>query len=171
MNSIFVSVLAFLLMIFPGCNYLQIQYQAATYDRVAIQSSIVSAIETQDIASLEAMMCQKIKENVTYLPDKISALINAIDGKIGELEWRGTGSKDSSVNGRISYEGWACTFETSTGHSYRIDVSWVVIDTRAPKKMGLSEILLRDKALLDDFVSGETDDPELCVLARINATS
>jgi hypothetical protein len=169
MNTFIVGLLAFLVMLFPGCQYLQMQYQASTFEQVAIQGSIKNAIKAKDILALEAMMCKQIKQTAPNLSDEIGGLLNVIDGTIVEFDdGIGDTSRDLAGSGKRSMRGWHYCFKTAT-KSYRLDVTWIIIDTRDPETMGLAAILLRDEELLQDFVSGITDDPELCVLARIQA--
>lgn len=170
MKTIIISILAFWLAIFPSCQYLQIQYKAAQFDRVEVQTAIIEAIENRDVEALKELMCQNIKDNVPDLDGKITALYDAIDGEIVENDgWHGTGLSDETANGvsgRISRVAWKYEFKTAS-KSCRIDVSWVIKDTRSVKNMGLSFIVLRDMKLFSDYQAGK-NDYELCVLARIS---
>ena len=175
MQAIISAILAFLLMLFPGCQYLQIQYKAASFNRAEVQTAIIEAIENRDVAALEKLMCPNIKENVPDLEKKITAFYDAIDGEIIENDgWSGTGSSDETENGisgRISSEGWIYEFRTAS-KSYCLNVSWVKMDTRSLKYMGLSGISLTDMKLFHEYLSaGKTDELKLYVLAKIDANS
>jgi len=143
-NQIIVSVLAFLLGIFPSWGGLNYQYQSLTFNRNVIRSNIQTAIETRDIEALETMMCENIKQKVPNRSDEIGRLIDAIDGEISKFVWRGTSDYSKSSNGkRISQEGWAATITTSTG-TYDLSVIWEIANDFAPKEVGIRNIGLTD---------------------------
>jgi len=137
MNTFIIGILAFLLTIFPNCASLQGQYQARTFDREAIQASIVIAIEARDIDTLRAMMCKNIKDNVPDLSSKIGALIDMIDGEIIGLGWRSTGGYDKANNGKkISQTDWSLDIETTAGE-YRLGITWEIANNFAPEETGI----------------------------------
>jgi hypothetical protein len=151
MNSIFMSILAFLLMLFPGCGFLQ----GASFPGVqVVMDNIVTSVETRNVSSLEDMMCQYIKKNVPNLASEIDKLFATIDGEIIESDWNSSSSydssvgggisrKDSSVNGSIQKRSWEVIFSTTTD-SYRLDITWIVINSRVPDEVGMRSMSLSD---------------------------
>ena len=136
-SKIMIGILAFLLTIFPNCASLQGQYQARTFDREAIQASIVVAIETRNVDALKAMMCKNIKDNVPDLSGKIGTLIDMINGEVIEFDWRSTGGYDKANNGkRISQTGWSLDIKTAAGE-YRLGITWEISNNFAPEETGI----------------------------------
>jgi hypothetical protein len=145
MTTFIISILAFLLTIFPSCGMLLAPYQSLTFPgEKAITEEIMAAIEAKNIAAIEDMMSLKIKRNVNDLPGKIDKLIEAIDGKIIVYSRSGGGGNDVKDYGtRISRTSWSITIETAN-ESYWLSMSWVVVNNRAPEEVGMSGVSLLD---------------------------
>jgi hypothetical protein len=135
MNKIFVAILSFLVILFPGCQYLQAQHQMASYDREKVQSAIISAIEARNISVLESMMCKKIRSETKDLSAEIRTFLDSIDGEIAENEgWVGTKDYDKrDFFTKISTRSWEYNFQTTTLHNYSIHITWVIINTSSPE--------------------------------------
>ena len=145
MTSFIISVLAFLLTIFPSCGMLLAPYQSLTFPgEKAITEEIMGAIEAGDIAVIEAMASQLLKKETKDLTSEIGKLIDAIDGKIIDYSRSGGGGRNESHLGtRISRTSWSLDLETAT-ESYWLSISWVVVNNRAPDEVGLSSMSLLD---------------------------
>jgi len=159
MTKIIISILAFLLMIFPNSKYLIEAHQARTNTLSIVAPQIIDAIKTRNVAALESFMCQNIKHNVNDLRDEIGNMLDAIDGTITEATWsrRGGSYSESRSNGRkISQEGFEITLSTST-ETYVVAIRWETINNFQPK-----EARARYMILLNSDVE---------VLIRISATN
>jgi len=103
----------------------------------------MDAIETRNIDALEAMMCLNIKQNVTDLRSEIDALIDAIDGKVTEYDWKieGGGYSGSRSGKRIVQDNWGIYFKTPV-KNYRLLVYWEVANNFSPGETGIRRIRL-----------------------------
>ena len=145
MTTFIISVLAFLLTIFPGCGMLQAPYQSLTFpgEKVATEE-IMSAIEARDVAALMDMVSPGTKRKYENIPRNVGALIDVIDGEIVEFNWHPIGGFDESNYGKlISRKDWDITFETAT-KSYILVVAWEIINNREPERVGLGNMALFD---------------------------
>lgn len=145
MKNFIISILAFLLSLFPSCGTLLAPYQSLTYPgQIVVTDNIMNAIETGDATALEAMMSMSSKENLEDLPGSISTIINSIDGEIVEYSSLGTSDYDKSNYGsQISRRSWKILFNTAI-ESYRLDVTWIVVNNREPEEVGMSNMSLSD---------------------------
>ena len=145
-TQIFVSILAFLLTIFPSWGALQYNYQLASFDRDKTADSIVSAMNKQDISALEAMICKNIKDNENDLPGKFGDMFDAVGGNISKYRLENAGDFKYSNNGkRISQVGWDTYFSTTAGN-FRMHILWEIANDFAPEETGIRRILLMEGA-------------------------
>ncbi|MCL2298962.1 MAG: DUF5104 domain-containing protein [Firmicutes bacterium] len=82
MNKIIVGILTFLVWIMPWFTPLYTELQRRTFDENVIWSAVVQHVENHDAAALAAMSRPWLKNNVSDLTGKITALLDAIDGNI-----------------------------------------------------------------------------------------
>jgi len=82
MNKIIIGILTFLLWIMPWFTPLYTALQRRTFDENVIWSAVVQCVENHDVETLESMMRPWLKNNISDLPGKIEALLDAIDGDI-----------------------------------------------------------------------------------------
>ena len=145
MNTLIIKVLAFLLTIFPSCGMLLTPYQSLMFPGEAIVTeNIMNAFKTRDVAALEAMMSPESEKTMEDLPGNIGAIIDAIDGEITRYSRSGSYGYDEADFGiRISRTSWSLVIITAT-ESYWLSISWVVINNRAPEKVGMSNLSLLD---------------------------
>jgi len=133
---------------------------------------LINNIRERDVDKLEAMMCKNIKTQTPDLSSKIDELIDALDGQIIESSWSSSGGYDETGFGkRISRESWSYRIKTSAARTYDIMVTWVIIDTSSPGKMGLFNLSLFDYDLYQCYGPGSISDEDLlnCYLVRIFA--
>jgi len=163
MTTFIIGILSFLLAIFPSCGLLLAPYQSLTFPgEEVITEEIMNAIDSKDIAALEAMMSSKLKQSVKDLRGEIGAITAAIDGKIVDYSWNGATIYDEANFGkRISRRTWEIKFDTAA-KSYSLYISWVIVDNRTPDEVGMYSMIL-----LDPELSG-TDNS---VLAKVPASS
>jgi len=160
MTTFIISILAFLLTVFPSCGMLLAPYQSLTFPgERAITIEIMDAIGARDIAALEAMLSSTIRKKAQNLPSEIGELIDAIDGEVTEYGWHPAGGSDTSNFGtRISRTTWDIEIQTTT-KSYELIVGWVVVNNRKPEEVGMSTLRLIDPDLLglgtNDFILAE----------------
>jgi len=148
MAKIIISILTFLLMLFPNWSGLLAEYQFRTFDMDTSVSMVMDAISAKDIGTIETMMCLNIKQNILDLPDEIGKLINAIDGSIVEISpWRRNYSS-TTANGRerLYFEQIKLDFKTSE-KEYSLGIMWGIVNSLAPKEIGIRRIVLTDPSL------------------------
>ena len=142
MTKFIISLLAFLLFLFPhSTSLLSISQQITNNSNVAAPK-IINAIGTGDVAALEALMCLNIKQNVKNLPEKIGELFDAIDGDITEVKWDdGGGSYEGNrENGKTILQVGMDIFITTTSGTYVVGVWWEGINTFQPEETGIRNI-------------------------------
>lgn len=147
MKKIIVAILAILLTFFPNSGFLLSNYQNLTFlGEDAITDTIVEAINNNDADTIEAMLSQHTKENGENLNQKIKELIAVIDGDITEYREHGGGSDGEYSNNGVSIKdkSWDIYIKTDSDNEYLVCVSWVIVNTNKPEKVGMRTIYLTD---------------------------
>ncbi len=147
MTKIIVIILAVLLTIFPNSAFLLSNYQNLSFlGEDAITDIIVEAINNNDADTIEDMLSQHTKENGENLNQKIKELIAAIDGDIIEYYDSGNGGDGAYSNNGVSIKdkSWAIYIKTDSDSEYLVCVSWVIVNTINPDKVGMKTIYLTD---------------------------
>ena len=154
-KKILISVLAFLLTIFPHSNNLLGQYQTLQFIGVKnINNIIVNAINEKDVDAIYDLFCPYYKDNVDELHEKISEFIDSIDGKI--VDFYSSGSSEGSYSNKgYSYhrKAWEIYIRTDTydgsvegkKYNYSIPLSWYISNTKDPDMVGMTYLSLFDK--------------------------
>jgi len=148
-NQIIAGILAFLLWIFPNCSFLKDQFQQRTFSWSVTANQLMNAVKGNDIADLEAMMCQNIKENTDNLPGKIGELLDAIDGEIAGFTWNNFGGFDANHgDGKIlRQKGLEIRFTTAKSESYLFIITWEYYNSFQPDEMGIRAISLWNETI------------------------
>ncbi len=144
MSKIIISIVAILLIFFPNNKSLISYNQQITYNSAIGAERIIEAFKNEDVAVLEELMCQNIKDNVENLPDKIQGLFDAIDGEIIESTYESRGGSYSGSNpgkGSITQSGVFIYITTTTG-KYDIGVWWETVNTYQPEETGIRSIAI-----------------------------
>lgn len=147
MKKIIISILVVLLTIFPDSAFLLSNYQNLTFlGDDAVTDIIIDAINNNDADTIEAMLSQHTKENGENLNSKIKELIATIDGDIIEYYDSGNGSDGAYSNNGVSIKdkSWAIYIKTDSDSEYLVCVSWVIVNTINPDKVGMKTIYLTD---------------------------
>ena len=146
MAKFLISLLAFLLMLFPHSTSLLSISQQITNNPNVVAPKMVNAIETRDVAALEEFMCLNIKHNVGNLPEKIGELIDSIDGNIIETTWKhsGGGYSETRDNGKVINQSGVEILITTSAGTYVAGVWWETINTFQPEETGIRNITLLD---------------------------
>ncbi len=144
-NSIILTIVTFLLTIFPWSSSLVAKKQQLTFPgNEIVINEIISAIETRDVSSLEEMYSKSQREEVDGLSNKIELLIDSIKGEMLEIIWLPSGGSDYKNYGVAeSTRSWKLIFTTSEDE-YIIYVDWVIVDTINPDRVGLIGLTLFD---------------------------
>jgi len=128
MAKIIVSILAFLLMIFPNSKYLIAEHQSLTFNMDASVSSVVNAFKAKDILTLEAMMCQNIKDNVSELRTRIGEMFDAIDGDISSISKWERGYSREERNGQMRLYHQEIRVNIAATKTYCLSIVWGIVD-------------------------------------------
>ncbi len=160
-KKILISVLAFLLTIFPNNSTLLGNYQELQFIGVkSVNEIIVKAVKEKNADLIYELYCPYYKENVEDLHRKLNELFDCIDGEILEVSGGGRGSESSKNNGKYYYHNrmWNINFKTDTYDeatavgthgdiNYTLYVSWTISDTRNPEYVGLRSLMLCDETV------------------------
>jgi len=145
-KKILISILAFLLTIFPNSGTLLAPYQSLTYPgKAVVTSTIVDAISAGDIDTIYDMMNQRSKKNPDELKSMIGQLIAAIDGEIltYDMGLGGSSHSESGTGTAINREEWDRILETATG-TYLLAIAYTIVHSRKPEEVGVSSLYLFD---------------------------
>ena len=147
MKKIIISILVVLLTIFPDSAFLLSNYQNLTFlGEDMITDMIVDAIKNNDADTIESMLSQHTKENGENLNQKIKGLIAVIDGDITEYREHGGGGDGEYSDNDVSIKdkSWDIYIKTDSGNEYLVCVSWIIVNTNKPEKVGMRTIYLTD---------------------------
>lgn len=147
MTKIIVTILAFLLTFFPNSSFLLSNYQNFSFlGKDTINNMIVEAINNNDADTTESLLSQHTKENGENLNLKIKELIAAIDGDIIEYYDAGSGGDGefSDGNAYVKDTLWSVYLKTDTGKEYQLYISWMIVNTANPNKVGMKTMGLCD---------------------------
>jgi len=132
-------------------------YDRIAFDRDVITNTIMSAIETRDVVTIENMMCENIKQNTESLAEKIGNLIDAIDGNFSSYRRSNTGGYSKTDGGKsVETASWDIYFSTAK-QKYRLLITWEITNNYAPEEKGI-----RFFTLIEDI---SPDFPELVEIA------
>jgi len=139
-SRIIAAILAFFALLFPGLQ------KTKPLDNEVVANTVISALKTNDIAALEALMCKNIKQNVPDLRGEIGRLLDTIDGEEFEFSWgKSGGYSESSGRGKsISQNYLDIHIQNSTKH-YLLIIVLETYNSFAPEEMGIRYISVAPK--------------------------
>ena len=142
MKNFIISFLAFLLTLSPHSTSLLSINQQITNNTNVAAPKIINAIETRDVAALEAMMCLNIKQNVENLHGKIGDMLDLIEGDITDALWenRGGSYEGHQNDGRTIIQGGISIYITTTTGTYAVGVWWEDANNFAREETGIRNI-------------------------------
>jgi len=145
MAKMILSILTFLLMLFPNCTRLQVEYRTRELARDLTEANIVRIINAHDVAALEALMCGNIKQTVPNLRDKIGEFFEAFDSEISAftLGSKGTYSANHGNGKSLRQVVIQINFETSSG-GYAIVSTWETYNSFQPNEMGIRAVTIAE---------------------------
>ena len=156
-NRIIAWLFSLLLLVFPSL----LKY-SPPLDVNASVASVITAIKTRDINTIEAFMCKNIKDNVPNLHAEIERLIDAIEGTITSTSSEsGDGFYGSSGGKKIDQKNSYSRINTSTT-TYRLTIVWEVYNNFSIEERGIRAV--------DLFIPASDTEPEK-VFAEISATN
>jgi len=148
--KIWAGIIAFLLWLFPFLSFLfpgtQPPIQPLKPETVA--SNLMQAIETRDVDLFEEQLCLNLKVNLLKegteeLSDKITELLDAIDGELADFTWRLQGdSYERDSNGRFVKQKILVIDFTTTEGSYRLMGNFEYHNNFKTEEMGMRSIVL-----------------------------
>lgn len=146
MTKIVVSIVSALLILFPFSSFLRGTHQQLSFQgNYEISKNIVEAINSNDIQAIEDMLSIEAKQRMEDPQKSISEFLQNFDGEFVEMGYVSGGSESSESGTGYVYKvrNWKIEVETSQGE-YRLYVTWIIADTKKPKRVGMSSIVLFD---------------------------
>ncbi len=146
MTKIIISIVSFLLILFPFSSTLSATYQQLTFPGVhEITNNIIDAVKSNDIQAIEEMLSEEAKQRMENPQKAIREFLKAFDGEVIEARYlQSAGGETSSGMGYVyKVETWKIEVKTSQS-TYLIWVTWVIADTRGPKEVGLAGMTVTD---------------------------
>ena len=142
-KQIFISILAFLLTIFPNSSTLLGNYQELTFPGMhEVSQQIVDAINNNDVEAFKEVLSPNMKKNVPDLDAKIQFLMDSIDKRIDEYEVRdGGGGSTSNYGYYEKTQVWSVLFEYNE-LTYRIVLRYEIANTKTPDDVGVITVRL-----------------------------
>jgi len=144
LNNIIIWLLTLLLGSFPswGEDNMYLHLLRTNHTDIAAPK-IISAFESRDIAALEALMCQNIKDNVEDLQEKIGEMMDAIEGEITESSWKIIGSyHERRRDGRRITQSDLDIYLTTSSVDYKLLIVWETANNFAVEEVGIRAIVL-----------------------------
>ena len=158
LSKIVIGFVAFLLTLFPSDRNLQYLELIRTNSSDIAASKIANAFIEKDVDAMEAIMCLNIKENTEDLRDKISEMLDAVDGEITDYTWKIMGSYSETQKDRrqMVQVGFDLYLTTSTGN-YKLLIEWETANNFAIEEVGIRAIalLIPDGPVLADIRATE----------------
>ena len=142
-KQILISILAFLLTIFPNSSTLLGNYQELTFPGMhEISQQIVDAINNNDVEAFKEVLSPNMKKNVPDLDAKIQFLMNSIDDNIINYRVSDSGGGSTSNYGYfVESKIWTVDFKNND-LLYSIVLRYRVADTESPDNVGLIVVRL-----------------------------
>ncbi len=146
MTNIIISIVAFLLTIFPFSQTLLATHQQLSFQgNQVISQNIVEAINSNDIQAIEDMLSEERKQNMSDPKKSISEFLQSFDGEIVEIGHISGGSESAESGSGYVYKvrDWRIEIETSQGERW-LYVTWVIADTINPEHVGMCGMTFYD---------------------------
>jgi hypothetical protein len=155
-NKIILSLLAFLLWLFPMFGPSEFDREKKFYDQQTIADTVMAPIMTPDAEALEAMICKNIKDNTPDLSEQIARLLQLTEG-VTSYSAEGSDSYEGRRgSNRIFKQHVDIRFQISAV-KYGLFIAWE-INNFSPAEKGIRHVNLTNmdtRELLIDFVSTE----------------
>ncbi|MDR2687769.1 MAG: DUF5104 domain-containing protein [Oscillospiraceae bacterium] len=135
-DRIWAWIFAFLLSIFPSLD----RYSPPLDVKQSV-ATVISAIKTRDIDTIEAFMCKNIKDSVPDLRGEIGKMIDTIQGEITSHSSKSYENFYSS-KGAIRQSVSVSEINTST-FKYLINITWEIYNNFSLEERGIRYIGLR----------------------------
>ncbi len=143
LKQILISILAFLLTIFPNSSTLLGNYQELTFPGMhEVSQQIVDAINNNDVEAFKKYLCPNMIKH-DDLDEKIQSFMDAIDDEIIEYRVRDAGGGSISNYGYYQEGKTWDTLFMYNGLTYNIGISYTVANTKEPDNVGITTIHLR----------------------------
>ena len=149
MKKILIGILSILAALFPFSSFLVGTYQQLSFPGVLeITDEIIDAVKSNDIDAIEKMLSKEAKQRMEDPQKSISEFLQNIDGEIVDVSRIGGGGESSESGAGYVYKvkTWTIKVETSQ-KTYLLSPTWIIADTREPKHVGMSGMLLSDTEL------------------------
>lgn len=146
MTKIIISIVSFLLVLFPfSSTLLATQQQLSFPGDQEITSDIVDAIKLNDIQAIEEMLSKEAKQRMGDPQKTIREFLQNIDNEIVGVRQIGGGGESSESGAGYVYKVKTWTIEVETTQkTYLLSPTWIIADTRSPQRVGMSSMLLTD---------------------------
>ena len=118
-SRIWAWILSLLMMIFPSLG----NYQPKLDVNQAV-TSVIAAIQTRDIDTIEAFMCKNIKDNVQNLHEEIGKMIDAIEGSVTSVYSKNSEVFYVSIGGKTINQSISNSDITTSVTTYYLDITW-----------------------------------------------
>ena len=141
-KQILISILAFLLTIFPNSSTLLGNYQELTFPGMyEVSQQIVDAINNNDVEAFKKYLCPNMKKH-DDLDEKIQSFMDAVDDEI--IEYKVTdygGGSTSKYNYYEKNKDWGIRF-SSNREMKQIFITYSIADTKKPDDVGIVTVNL-----------------------------
>jgi len=134
-SRILAAILAFFALLFPGLQ------KTKPLDNEVVANTVISALKTNDIVALEALMCLNIKQNVPDLPGEIRKLLDAIEGDKIEYSWKKMGGySESNGKGKSISQNYLDVHIITSTEYYVLTMVLETYNSFEPREMGIRSI-------------------------------
>lgn len=142
-KNIIISIVAFLLTLFPDSGNLLITYQQLMFPgEMQVAEDIIDAIVDGDVKAIIDMYSEVAKSTGEVTTENIENLLNSFEGKLLYGDYQRCDSSDYSNNGK-SKSSRNLKFDlVTTETKYRIYAYWTVVDTENIDEVGLTQLIV-----------------------------
>jgi len=136
-NRVIAWIFSILVMVLP---FMQKYSPALDVDKSV--ASVIAAIKTKDISTIESFMCKNIKDNVPNLRTEIGNLIDLIEGTITSVSSKSSKDFYGSTGGKKIELAISNSILNTTVTTFYLDIRWEVYNNFAFEERGIRYIQL-----------------------------
>ncbi len=140
-KNIIISIVAFLLTLFPDSGNLLITYQQLMFPgEMQVAEDIIDAIVDGDVKAIIDMYSEVAKSTGEVTTENIENFLNLFEGEILHGDYQGCSSSDYINNGKGKCSRSLRIEFVTTEKKYEVYASWYVVDTENSDEVGLGQI-------------------------------
>lgn len=140
-KNIIISIVAFLLTLFPDSGNLLITYQQLMFPgEMQVAEDIIDAIVDGDVKAIIDMYSEVAKSTGEVTTESVENLLDSFEGKLLYGDFQAYDSSDYINNGKGERSCNLRIYFVTTEKKYEVYASWHIVDTENSDEVGLGQI-------------------------------